>query len=191
MEQIISNEQIQQYLQTQGINIENITNEQLTNIYNTYLNYILTTTGITIEPTTNTYTDINYNKFNNINYILPICPVKVESIKIDNQTISPNTYILNEDHGIIRWKTRQQGDTLTITYTSTPNDETLQLIGATILDLIYYTLDTNPSKDIKTLKEGDISITYDSDNNTSNKIKTNMETLKNMENTIPKSKMIR
>ena len=192
MEQIISNETIKQYLQTQGIDTTNINDNTITGIYNTYLNYILQQTGIQVEPTTATYTDINETKFNNKNYILPTCPINsIEEIIIDNKKIPTTQYITNLESGIIRWKTQQEGDTLQVTYTTQIDEETIQLITATILDLIYYNLDTNPSKDIKTLKEGDISITYDSDNSTANKINKNLETLKNLNNTIPKSKMIR
>lgn len=192
MAQIIDNNTIRQYLNTKNIDTTDTTDTEISNIYNTYLNYILTLTGINLNPTTITHTNLTETQLQQPYYILPDAPItEIQELNIDNNLINPSSYYADLDNGIIRWKTQPTGNLITITYTKETDPETIQLIGATILDLITYTLDTNPNKDIKTLKEGDISITYDTDNNTTSRIYNNLETLKNIENTIPKSHMIR
>ena len=178
--------EIIEYLKTQ--NIEETDTEKLQTLHNTYLNYILNETGIQIEET-KTITDINTKKFNKKNYLINDYPItEIKEIKIDNKTIQQNQYLINLESGIIRWKTPQDGDTLKITYTKTIKTETLQQIENLILNLITYQLTENP--DIQTIKEGDVSITYNTNNNLSNKIKEQLENLKNAQNT-PTSKMIR
>ncbi len=181
-------ENIKEYLKTQDINTDNITDNTLEQLYNKYQNYILSYTGIELEKI-DTITDISLKKFNYKNYLIKEYPIdEIIEIKVDNNLINPNQYFVNLDSGIIRWKENITGNILTIKYLKRAKKETLNLIENLILDLLTYNL--KEDKDIQSIKEGDVSITYNTNNSLSNNIKEKLEDLKNSQYS-PKAQMIR
>ena len=106
-------ENIKEYLKTQDINTDNITDNTLEQLYNKYQNYILSYTGIELEKI-DTITDISLKKFNYKNYLIKEYPIdEIIEIKVDNNLINPNQYFVNLDSGIIRWKENITGNILT------------------------------------------------------------------------------
>lgn len=193
MEKLVSNETIKEYLETNNIPTDDITDDDIDQLYNSYLNYILKTASINLDGQERTITDISLKKFNFPNYLLRDYPLKeITEIQIDNQIIPPTDYLVDLDNGIIRWKLRDiTGEVLKIKYKTIISDEILDLIATILLDMIAYHSDQSDTKDIKTLKEGDVSITYDTDNSTSNRIYRNLDDLKNLYLYTPLSRMIR
>lgn len=190
--ELLTNETILTYLKSKNIDTTNLNDPLITEYYNTYLNYILTQTGLSLEPETKTINDVLINKFKNKNYLLYDYPIdELISVQVDDKEITPTEYYLDKTNGILRWKTIPIGEELQITYTTILEPETISLITATLLDLIYYNLDTNPTKNITSLKEGDVSISYDTNNSTSTNIKNNLDKLKEISNYKPLGKMIR
>lgn len=182
--EIINTTAVIDYLNSKGIDTSNIEDTTISSKINTYLNYLLSLIGISLDEEEHVLTDIQENVLEDEYYLLPYYPVtSIEYIKTEDNTIDPNDYLLDKENGIIRWKDAftLYADYLEIKYKSQLNTTNIiPLLNIIIQDLIYDDLNPEVNKDVSTLKEGDVSITYDRTNSTSNRINSNIEALKNM-----------
>ena len=182
--------ELREYLETNEINTENIEDVELENLYNTHKNHLIKTTGINPESIEERIYDISLTKFKFQNYIINDYPIQeIKSIKIDGIELDKNKYYTNPSSGIIRWKVPLYGETLEINYQKQIPEEIENLIETIVYDSILNSIDKK--EDIKSIKEGDISITYETENNLSNTINKNIEKLTELYYTKPYSKMIR
>lgn len=88
--------------------------------------------------------------------------LEIYEIQIDGGILGEDEYVLDENLGIIYFNKPQHGFII-IKYTCGLKDQEYNtLIKPLLLDMITYSVDNNPNKDATSIKEGDISITYDS-----------------------------
>ncbi len=167
---------IRKYLKANKVTDE-YNDEDLASLYTSHLNYILSTVGISLNEQTQQITDINNRNFNIPNYLLPNYPVKeITVVKLDDKVLDPEDYFVDKQNGIIRWKQELIGNVLEITFITEPDEFIINLIRTILLDMILYDASDN-TDEISTVKEGDVSVTYNTTNSTGNRINTNMNDL--------------
>jgi hypothetical protein len=174
-------EELRDYLKIMGIDETKYTDNVLEKLINFYTDYIMSYTGIDFDEHEHTVTDTNPN-FNYKNYLLGFYPVvEIEEILLDGKVINESDYKLDKQSGIIYWMNDLlDGDVLEIIYISQIHDTNLLNTFVTLLkDLIYCSLEPNNKGNIVSVKEGDVTVTYDSNSITSNLIINRLNLLKN------------
>lgn len=115
--------------------------------------------GIPLEPTK--FTQVERNFFDDI-IILDYFPLdKIHHIKIGEEDLTTDDCIIDYSGGIIYLNNSIRGF-LKLEYTSciSTNDYSMYILPL-INDMIEYQLDTGWDKDASSIKEGEITITYD------------------------------
>jgi hypothetical protein len=174
-------DELRDYLKIMGIDETKYTDNVLEKLINFYTDYIMSYTGIDFDEHEHTVTDTNPN-FNYKNYLLGFYPVvEIEEILLDGKVINESDYKLDKQSGIIYWMNDLlDGDVLEIIYISQIHDTNLLNTFVTLLkDLIYCSLEPNNKGNIVSVKEGDVTVTYDSNSITSNLIINRLNLLKN------------
>lgn len=151
-------------LSVEGITTS-LTDEDYTVLLKHKLNYILSIVGLnSTEPSTYTDTLLDYD--GNRHVLLHHYPViELQSVQIDNRTINTNEYNLNKNSGVIKFTSRRQDGILTIQYTAGLTDSQIStILEPLLLDWVVY--DANPENTgvISSIKEGDVSVNYDTTN---------------------------
>lgn len=178
---IITPEEISNYLKSKGIQSDTYTTETLSTKISLYKNYLLSLIGLSLDEEEHTITDIDEKIFDDKNYLLPNYPVtEIEYIKVEDKEINPDKYLIDKENGIIRWKDRTIiGEYLEIKYKTQIKDPSLiGLINTIISDMIYYDLNPATDKNLTSIHEGDVSITYNTSNSTGSRINSNINLLK-------------
>lgn len=104
---------------------------------------------------------------------------------ITNEDISPYSYILNNDAGIIYLDKKYPCSYCIIEYLSGLSEEEIQTsIMPLIIDMIIYHLDEGFDKDATSIKEGDITVSYNSNLNKGALIEMKLNELHNKYNTL-------
>ena len=172
---------LKEYLKSYGL-IISISDTELESLYNLEIKILEGESGVSLSEKTHKITDIDNKKFNQVNYLLPDYPVKqLISIKIDNQSLGSEDYLLDSGNGIIHWRRVLSGNVLEIIYTSILDESLMKLCESIIYDRILYNLG-DKSDMISSIKEGDLSLTYNNTNSTSLRLKSNYDLLINQLN---------
>lgn len=113
-----------------------------------------------------TFKDVEHTQIEEFDYdhiILDFYPIlEITSVNIGSETLEPTDYILDEELGIIYLKHPYRG-LLNLKYVSGFSKLEYDTVISPLLDLMLkYHLDTGWDKDATTIKEGDVSISYDS-----------------------------
>lgn len=156
-------------------------------LLNQATNNILSYLGIyTLEP--QTYTDKSlYNEHNPHQYLLKHYPVtELISVSITNKYTDYTTQLdITEDidydanTGIVRLKNHNiQYHTITITYKSGFPESILSSIESLITDTILLNSLPNDTGNVTSLKEGDLSISYNTAHTLAGSIQTRLDDLK-------------
>ena len=181
-DELIPVEDIQDYLKARNVDGSKYNDSDLKKLVDIYKDYILNLVGISLDEQEESVFDFKKDLFRVPNYLLPYYPVTlIESIQVDNEDILENQYYLDKNNGIIKWRDPNlSGELLEIKYKYQLNNEfLLNLIRNIILDMIVSSADKDSTTNLKTIKEGDISITYDTTDSTNARINTNLNNLKN------------
>lgn len=172
---------LKEYLKSYGVT-SLISDSELESLYNLELNKLEGECGVSLSEKTHKIMDINNKKFMQVNYLLPDYPVKeLISIKIDNQILTGEDYFIDLVNGIIHWRRVLSGNVLEIVYTSILDESLMKLCKSIIYDRILYNLG-DKSDMISSVKEGDLSLTYNNTNSTSLRLKSNYDLLINQLN---------
>lgn len=101
--------------------------------------------------------------FNNKKLIVDFFPVlEINSLKIDETIIEDVDYEIDNDLGIIYFKNTHQGF-LKLEYVAGLTEEQYnQYITPLLLDMMKYNLSDDTFKDVSSMTEGNVSISYDS-----------------------------
>lgn len=160
------NEEIRAYLELNNIT-EEYDDEKLESLCNLMISKICAETGRELSPTTHTDMELHFNtsrgEYNLKHY--PI--VEIESVFIDNLPFTPFDYILNSEAGIIKFlkPLPEHCDSLTVEYTSCESDDWIKTnITPLLMDMLVYNLSADALKNATSVKEGDVSVNYDSNN---------------------------
>ena len=107
---------------------------------------------------------------------------KIASVKINGQPLHPERYHADYELGLIYFHEHISGD-VEIKYLSGVNDDVFQSrIAPLIRDMVAYTLTYNQLQlgdGVSSIKEGDVSVNYDTSNNRGNRINKRVEELRN------------
>ena len=104
---------------------------------------------------------------------------------ITNDDTSPYSYILNNDAGIIYLDKKYLNSSYIVEYQSGLSEEEIQTsIMPLIIDMIIYHLDDGFDKDATSIKEGDITVSYNSNLNKGALIQLKLNELHNKYNTL-------
>lgn len=157
---------VKSFLTSKGISVESYTDEELINLLKLQLMTIQSETGLNLSPVPYTDIELNFN-FNSLDYNIKHYPVEeVFSVEVDNVLVCPEDYILDNENGRLRFlKKLDEGEALIVKYTSKESDS---FINSKVLplayDMLFYTLDTSPSKNASSIKENNVSINFDTSN---------------------------
>lgn len=159
-------DEIRAYLKLHNISGE-YTDEELDSLINMMINHIQAETGRELTPTTHNDSELHFNTSRG-EYNLKHYPVvEIESIFIDNSPVLPFDYILNSESGIIKFLKPLPPvcECLYVEYTSCESDEWITRYIAPLLgDMLVYNLTADSLKNATSVKEGDVSVNYDSGN---------------------------
>lgn len=151
------------------LSIEGITtslsDEDYTVLLKHKLNYILSIVGLnSTEPSTYTDTLLDYD--GNRHVLLHHYPViELQSVLIDGKTINTDEYNLNKNNGVIKFTSRRQDGILTIQYTAgLTTSQISTILEPLLLDWVMYDVNPENTGVISSIKEGDVSVNYDTTN---------------------------
>jgi len=157
---------VKSFLTSKGISVESYSDEDLLNLIELQLMTIQSETGLNLSPVPYTDIELNFN-FDSLDYNIKHYPVEeVSKVEVDNIEICPTDYILDNENGRLRFlKKLDEGEALIVKYTSKESDS---FINSKVLplayDMLFYTLDTSPSKNASSIKENNVSINFDTSN---------------------------
>lgn len=161
-------------------NLNQLTPEEIELLINHTYHILQGQLQFTIEPTTHTDYHPEYHQKTIILNHYPI--QEILGIKTNNNEIPTGEYYLHEETGIIHLQQHIRGD-LEITYTTGLTINEIQtLITPLLTDMIIYenNKDNNTSTGaISSIKEGDVTVSYDNNTNLYNNILSRIEWLNN------------
>ncbi|MBX7076660.1 MAG: hypothetical protein K1X33_05040 [Methanobacteriaceae archaeon] len=178
----INLDDLREYLKIKGIDDSLYTDNVLEKLINFYTDYIVSYTGIDFDEHEHTVVD-TCPIFRTNSYLLGFYPVvEIESIELDGNVINESSYKLDKNNGIIYWIDDSiDGDVLEIVYISQIRDNLILNTFVPLLkDMIYCSLEPNNKGNIVSVKEGDVTVTYDSNSTMSNFIINRLDLLKNL-----------
>lgn len=154
-----------------------LTDAQLTVLYNSIVNEIEAITDINITP--QEYKEYVFS-FSGVNLILNNYPISsITNLCINNTSINNSDYTLDSESGIIYFKTPLEG-MMYIKYTAgLTENEINKYINPLIKEMFVYRLSSEYNNQVSTVKEGDVSVSYDTNYTRSSKIQGQLESLKN------------
>lgn len=159
-------DEIRAYLKLHNISGD-YTDEELDSLINMMINHIQGETGRELTPTTHNDSELHFNTSRG-EYNLKHYPVtEIKSIYLDQTFIYPSDYILNKESGIIKFLKPLPPvcECLYVEYTSCESDEWITTYISPLLgDLLVYNLMDDSLKNATSVKEGDVSVNYDSGN---------------------------
>lgn len=156
---MMSAEELRRYLEFNNIDCTDYTDEDLEYLIEQKLGEIQSLTGVPIYPTEHTYIS---RRFCDDYVILPHYPLlSIESMQFNGATVEDEEYYTNDETGIIYFHKPHKG-LLQIEYTVQLKESTINsLINPLLQDMVVYELGKDSSTDATSIKEGDVSISYD------------------------------
>ena len=149
------------FLTSNNISFEN--EDSIEDLLQLQFDKIASETGLELNPTSHTDVEFNFN-WDSKDYNLKHYPVKeIHQVKVDNKCICPKDYILDKNNGRLRFlKKLPKGEALIIEYITCESDSFINSkIVPLAYDMLLYELDKSPTKNASSVKEGDLSINYD------------------------------
>lgn len=157
---------VKTYLKLQDINLE-LTDDDLESLIYFEINHIASETGRELNLTPHIDTELHFNS-SRMEYNLKHYPVvEILEVSVDNQIIPSENYVVNKDAGIIKFIKQLPMDcnVLKVDYTSKETDNwIITNVQPVLLDIIKYRLNNTPLKNVTSVKEGDVSVNYDTAN---------------------------
>ena len=168
----------------------NLTDEELEHLIKIQLDSILAQLGVSLEPQTHNYTKYNHHPKKPIP--LPLDDiVGVDRVIVNGKRLCSHEYFFDELNGIV-YITKNYGCCplayVHINYITKLPDIFLEKLKSLLLDMLLLLLAPPIHDDsaIKSIKEGDVTVSYDNDpswrSQTANAIPIKMNELKNMLN---------
>ena len=142
---------------------------------------IASETGLELNPTAHTDVDFNFN-WESQDYNVRYYPVnEIHQVRVDNKCICPKDYILDKDKGRLHFlKKLPKGEALIVEYMSCESDSYFNSkVLPLAYDMLLYSLDKSPTKNASSIKEGDLSVNYDTNTSLNAMIINRLNDLKN------------
>lgn len=159
-------EELRILLKFEGIDLTDYTDEEITVLINSKTRELKGLLGLDIIPVHRKETS---HHFRGEKLRLDFYPVKeMHAVIVDGEYLKHKDYSVDYNLGILRFKNKQYGSNVTVEYLSGLSDDDMEtLIKPLISDMVIYTLtSTDPSspEGLSSVKEGDVSVSYDTSN---------------------------
>ena len=170
-------------LKFEGISLDDYTDEELNILINSKITELKGLIGIDITPVHRRDTKHN---FKGDTLRLDFYPVyDLAEITLNNCPVHPRDYHINRDLGIIYFDENKNGN-LEVKYLSGISDDVLNSsIIPLVREMVIYSLTYNKAgvgDAVSSIKEGDVSINYDTNNGRGSRINSRISDLKNRYN---------
>lgn len=178
-------EQLTILLKIKGITpTQSLTEDDYVNLINFKLDYLLSEINCTLDPVEHEDIFLDYNGEDKI--LLDYYPVtNINSIKIDGTQINSDEYILKPSNGVIKFESNRSSGVLNVKYITQVSETIItSRLTPLLLDWLIYDLDPESSDGLSSIKEGDVSINYDTNNSTLVNLQSRLKDLKNQFNPI-------
>ena len=176
---LIDVETLKTQLALEGVTCE-LSDEDLQLLLTNVVNELTGTTNVPINPTN--HKDI-IRRFTGDMLELDYYPVRqITSLKIGSLELTSDDYVLDENLGILYFNSNLSG-LLVIEYCCQVSDDvTTNVVNPLVFDIIKYRLTSNFSKDgvMSSMKEGDVSVNFDTSSSLGNLILGRIQDLKNV-----------
>lgn len=176
---LITVEDLKKQLELTQVDISTYSDEDLELLLTNTINEIIGYTNLPINPISHKQIVRN---FNSTLFELDYYPIKeISSLRIGSKILSDDDYILDDTLGILYFNTKGSG-LLVVEYVSQLSNEFLSVnVTPLIVDIIRYRLSNDFSVDgVRTsIKEGDVSVNFDSSSSLGNLIQGRIANLKN------------
>lgn len=159
-------DEIRAFLRLNKIKEEDYSDDELKSIINQQINKIEAETGRELTETPHKDIELHFKKGSR-EYNLTHFPVtSIKKISIDNIPVSPLDFIYDSNYGIIKFKKPIiECEILEVEYYSKESDIWIkQNILPLLEDMLLYSFSNDGTNDISSIKEGEISINYDTAN---------------------------
>lgn len=183
MTSLIDIEELKTFLTSKSISFPE---EQLENIVQIQLMKIQSETGRELESTSHTDVEFNFN-FNSTSYNIKHYPVEeIKSVKVDDEYITSDMYILDKENGRIKFLSKlNKGNALIVEYVSKESDNFIKSkIIPLLYDMVYYDLQDDKLKNISSMSEKNVSVSYDTNTSLNATIIQRLEKLKSRKGTL-------
>lgn len=166
-------------LKFEGIDLTDFTDEELKIIVDSKMDELSGLTGLDIKPVHRKHIQ---KSFNGDILELPFYPVyDLNTVKIDGECVSSEIYTVNQKLGLIYFTKKVQGF-VEVKYISGLSDEAIKtLINPLIKEMVAYAFTYNQwgmGGPVSSIKEGDVSVNYDTSNSKGNMIINRIEDIK-------------
>lgn len=169
---------LKEQLNLENISYEGFEDSQLELLLTNIINELIGYTNAPINPTTHKRI---IRDFKSDMLELDYYPVKeISNITVGSKTLSNDEYVLDETLGILYFNSKLSG-LLTCEYVCEVSSDTIDnLINPLVFDMIKYRLTTNFSTNgvMSSVKEGDVSVNYDTSSSLGNLIQSRINNLK-------------
>lgn len=148
-------------------NIENnLTDEEIEQLIEMQINSVLAQLGVSLEPTIHNYTKYNHHPKKPLTLPLPEI-TGIDRVIVNGKRLHPNEYFFDEINGIV-YITKNYGccplSYVHVNYITRLSDLFIEKLKSLVLDmLLLMILPHNNEEGIKSIKEGDVTVTYDDD----------------------------
>lgn len=175
---LIDVESLKAQLDLEGISHDSYTDSNLTLLLTNIIKEIIGYTNAPINP-------VNHKRiikdFRSDRLELDYYPVAtIQSLQVGSKTLASTDYVLDESLGILYFDTELSG-LLLCEYTCKCSDDTIEnIINPLVFDIVKYRLTSNFSTAgvMSAVKEGDVSVNYDTSTSLGNLIYGRMNNLK-------------
>lgn len=152
-------------LKFEGITLEDVTDDELKVLVDSKLSELEGLTGLNIKPSHRLETK---TKFKGDILRLDFYPVlDFNSIRVNGHCLPPTKYHLNSRLGLVYFHRIIHGN-VTVKYLSGADDEFIESVVAPLIkDMVAYTVTYNRlglGGPVSSIKEGDVSVNYDTNN---------------------------
>lgn len=175
---LIDLENLKEQLSLEGVPFE-LSDEQLGLLLTNVINELTGYTNVPITPTN--HKTIHRDWIGDM-LELDYYPVRnITSLKIGSKTLTDDDYVLDESLGILYFNSHLSG-MLVIEYCCLVSDDVINnFVNPLLFDIIKYRLTTNFSSDgvMSSMKEGDVSVNFDTSSSLGNLIQGRINDLKN------------
>lgn len=157
-------EKIRTFLRLNNINIDDYSDEELTTFIEMQINKIEADTGRELTETFHRDIELHFKKGSK-EYILRHFPVvSIQKLSVDNDIMT--NFICDYETGIIKFNEPiLECEVLEVEYISKESDTWIDTNIPNLLnDMLLYALSDTKLRDVSSIKEGDISINYDTSN---------------------------
>lgn len=182
MELEVKQDFINSLLKVRGADVPSLSENEFKILVDYLTHNLITEIGISLDP--EDHKEINlYNDFEADYYVCEYCNIKsINQIKITTESeeiiVKDNDYSVDLDGGIIRFHRAYDDGTIEVDYTTAIPESYKNTFELLLTDMLLYNLTPEYRNGVTSVHEGDVSISYDTNNTLGASIKQRINSLK-------------